>query len=423
MIKLFHDVLPNGIECGVAEAAGRHVVSFQVRVLAGHVNEPVDRLGLARIVEGTIDKGTPKRSAQELSDAFDDIGAVRGAGSGRETTTFTCTVLPEHLDRALELHAEMLRTPTLPSKAVEVNVELARQELTALQDDPQGLVEKHITPRAYGPVLGRHPLGEPTTLNHITRSDVEQFWKAHYHNGRIVAVFAGPVGPNAAADLLGRHFDGFGERRAQGREAHEFIFTPGRTHVIKALEQQQMAICWPGVDATHLDFPVQQVALGILSGGMSGRLFTEVREKRGLVYWVSAWQDTPRGVGMMFLGASTTPDRCDETYATMLREVDRLSEDIEDDELRRAVTGLVAAHDTRGDSTRARCVEIGNDLFFFGRPIPLEEKVAKLEAVTINDVRRYLAEHRRDQLCVLTLGPRPLSASGCVSPAAVEAAQ
>jgi predicted Zn-dependent peptidase len=178
------------------------------------------------------------------------------------------------------------------------------------------------------------------------------------------------------------------------------------------LEQEHIAICWPGVDATHDEFPVQQVTLGILSGGMSGRLFTEVREKRGLVYWVSAWQETPRGSGMVFLGASTTPDRCAKTYTTLLHEVDRLAEDITQDELDRAITGIVANQETRGDATRSRCAELASDLFFFGRPVPIEEKVAKVQAVTIEDIRRYLALHPRDRLCVITLGPRPLVSLG-----------
>ena len=158
----------------------------------------------------------------------------------------------------------------------------------------------------------------------------------------------------------------------------------------------------------HDDFPVQQVVLGVLSGGMGARLFTEVREKQGLAYWVSAWQETPRKYGMMFLGASTTPERCDRTYRTLLSEVDRLADDIEPAELQRAITGMVANHVTRGNATRARCALLANDLFFFGRPIPIEEKLDKIRAVTVKDVQRYLHTYPRDELCVVTLGPKKL---------------
>ncbi len=408
MIAASHDSLPCGIEYGVIPLPRRHVVSLQIRVLAGACCEPEDKLGLARTVQETIDKGTQNLTGRQLSDAFDAIGATRGSGTGRETTTFTCTVLPEHLDRAVELHAELLRKTTFPEEAVKVSLELSRQELTALEDDAHGLLDKLISAQVYGPLLGRHPLGERETIDRIDRSDLEDFWRVHFHAGRMIISVAGPIEPSRIADLLAKHFDNFGSATRQGRTAYPVEFVARATHHHKELEQEQIAICWPGLDATHVDFPVQQAVIGILSGGMSGRLFTEVREKRGLVYWVAAWQETPRGTGMMFLGASTTPERCDKTYSALLREVDRLAEDITKSELDRAVIGIVASKDTRGDMTRAHCGELAGDLFFFGRPISMEEKVAKLEAVTVDDVRRYLAEHSRDRLSVVTLGPRPL---------------
>ena len=412
MKEIVHQQLTSGLEYGVTPLPDRHVVSFQLRILAGMASEPPRTLGLARLVEETLDKGTEAYTAQGLADAFDAIGAGRQSGTGRETMTFTCTVLPEHFERALELHAELLRRPKFPDDAVAVNVQLGKQELVALDDDAHGLVDKLITRQAYGPVAGRHQLGEHETLERITRTDLENYWRTHFCSGRIIAAVAGGIEPRRVADALTRHFDGFGSSRREGREALPIEFNPKTTHHDKALEQEHIAICWPGVDATHDEFPVQQVTLGILSGGMSGRLFTEVREKRGLVYWVSAWQETPRGAGMVFLGASTTPDRCAKTYTTLLHEVDRLAEDITQDELDRAVTGIVANQETRGDATRSRCAELASDLFFFGRPVPIEEKVAKVQAVTIEDIRRYLTLHPRDRLCVITLGPRPLVGLG-----------
>lgn len=404
-----HATLPCGIEFAALPLPRRHVVSFQVRVLAGAAGEPAEQYGLARLVGETIDKGTQRRTGQEVSDAFDAIGARQGIGTGRESTTFSCSVLPDQFERAAELVAEVIRTPTFPEDSLRANLELARQELLALEDDPQGLVDKHISLLAYGPKLGHHTVGEPDTLERIRRDDLERYWQRHFSAGRMLVSVAGAIEPKHAADVFQRLFDGCGSAVRVGRETFAPSFTAGRSHHAKDLEQEHIGICWPGVEATDAEFPVQQVILGILSGGMSGRLFTEVREKLALVYWVSAWQETPRGTGMLFLGASTTPERCDKTYATLLREVDRLAEDITEDELHRAVTGIVAQQETRGDSTRSRCAELVNDLFFFGRPMPPEEKIARVQRVTIADIRRYLGTHRRDRLCVVTLGPRPLA--------------
>ncbi len=409
MTDFIHDTLPCGIEYALTPLPRRHVVSFQLRVIGGLCTEPANRLGLTRLTMETIDKGTERRSGRELSDAFDAIGAVHANATGRESVQFTCTVLPEHLEQAVALHAEMIRTPTFPDDAFRVNVELARQELTALEDDAQGLADKLISARAFGPYLGRHGLGERDAIDQVTREDVLNYWRQNFTTGRMILAVAGPVEPTRIVELFERAFSGFGSAQPDGRAVWPVSFSDGVTHHHKTLEQEQISLCFSAVAANHADYPVQQAVIGILSGGMSGRLFTEVREKLGLVYWVSAWQDTPRGAGRVFLGASTTPERCDKTFAALLREVDRLAEDITTDELVRAVTGIVAAQETRGDSTRARCAELASDLFFFSRPVPPEEKTARVHAVTVQDIRRYLAEHPREKLCVVTLGPRPLS--------------
>ena len=310
----------------------------------------------------------------------------------------------------------MLRTPTFPDDAIAVNIELARQELHALEDDAQSLIDKLIGVPAYGSLLGRHPLGENETLDRISRDDLDTYWRGHFHAGRMLVALAGAVDPDHAAAVFDEHFSDFGGGQREGRQAFEAEFVAGGVHHPKELEQEHIGVCWPGVDAPHDDFPVQQVMLRLLAGGMSARLFTEVREKQGLVYWVNAWHETPRGSGRIFLGASTTPDRCEQTFATLLREVDRLADDIEQDELERAITGIVASKETRGDTTGARCAELTSDLFFFGRPVPPEEKIAKVQAVTTADIRRYLATYPRDRLCVMTLGPKPLTNRRAGSP-------
>ncbi|MBI1827104.1 MAG: insulinase family protein [Planctomycetes bacterium] len=407
--KIDHNTLACGVEYGVVELPKRHVAAFQIRILAGTCNEPEHLPGLARLVEDTLDKGTERHTGRELSDAFDVIGAGRNSGAGRETAAFTCTVLPEHFERALELHAELLCQPTFPDDVVKVNLDLTRQELKALEDEPQALLDKLMAPKALGPILGRHPLGDRSGIDRITTGDLRQFWKSHYSSGRMIVSVAGPMNESRVAAALNRCFEGFGPSKRETNGLPPAVFTPGVNHHSKDLAQEHIAVCWPGVDATHDDFPIQQVILGVLAGGMSGRLFTEVREKQGLVYWVSAWQETPRGFGLLYMGASTTPERCKKTYDTLLREVNRLSDDLTESELERAKTGIIAGWETRGDATRARCSELASDLYFFGRPMPMSERVSRIQRVTRDDVSRYLRTYRRDQLCVMTLGPRALT--------------
>ncbi len=410
MSQLIHRHLSCGIEFAAEVLPGRPTAALEIRVLAGAAHDPADRLGLARLVEETLDKGTARRSGRELLDAFDAIGAQRSSATGRDTTAFGCVCLPEYLPQAIELHAEMLRTPTFPEEACRVAIELAVQELSAIEDDPQALTDKLMDRQAYGPFLGRHPLGEKETLQRIGRADIAEHWQATFSAGRLLVGVAGPVDPERIADCLEECFAGFGPPSPNGREAPPLVFSAVRTHHPKELAQEHIGICYPGVPVTHADYPVERVLIGVLAGGMSGRLFTEVREKQGLVYWVGAWHEHPRNAGMIHLGASSTPANADKTYRTLLREVDRLSDDLLESEVDRAIVGIAARTETRGDITRAHCSELVGDLFHYGYPVPMEEKIARVEAVTVDAVKRYLAAHPRDSLSVVTLGPRELAA-------------
>ena len=405
----YHQTLDCGIELVGAYLSTRRAVAAEMRVLAGASDEPSDQLGVAHLVNETLDKGTEKRGGRELLDAFDVLGASHSSWVGRECSGFNFLCLPEFLDRTVELHAEFLRTPTFPEEACTVAVELARQELTALEDDPHALLDKLLGIKGYGSLLGRHSLGERETLERISRADIRAQWEATYHGGRMLVSVAGPLQPQAVADTLERHFEGFGASARAGRAPKSIEFAAGEWHFPKDTEQEHIGLCYAGVPMNDDELPVQRVVLGALAGGMSARLFTEVREKQGLAYWVSAWPEYPRGSGMIFLGASTTPARCAKTYAALLREIDWIEKGLTADELSRAKAGITVRSALAGDVTRARCAELIDDVFHFGRPLPREEKIARVQAVTVDDVKRYLAAHPRAPLCVVTLGPRELS--------------
>ena len=219
---------------------------------------------------------------------------------------------------------------------------------------------------------------------------------------------AGRVDCDAVVKRLEKNFKGWGDSTPAGRVDADFVFTPARKHKRQKLEQEYIAISLPGVARASADFPAEQVLIGVLSGGMSGRLFTEVREKQGLVYSVGAWHEQPRGRGMIMLSASTTPARCDQTYRTLLRELERVSEDLTEAEVVRARDSLVAHAMTEDDLTAARNAGISDDLFHFGKPIGAGPKIAAVKRITLADVRDYAKRLRRDRVCVATLGEKEL---------------
>ncbi len=404
--------LSNGIELALLPAPRRSVVSIEMRFLAGFAFEKPDRLGVAHVLAEVLTKGTPRRDGRALNDAFDEIGAGYGVSAGRETFAFSCLCLPEFTQRALELHAEMIREPSLPDEACRVAIDLTRQCLEALEDDPPELAKKYLHQQTYGQPLNRHVYGEAASLQRMTREDVMNHWRSLFRPDRLQAAVVGPLEPPAVVDLFERLFEpllaGVPNETASPPRSFAFQFRPTCSHYTKELEQEQIGICFPGASATSNDEAIERVTIGMLSGGMSSRLWTAIREKQGLVYWVGAWFDRPRAGGIVHLGSACTPQNLDQTCEDLLREVDRMEEDVNEQEVQRAINGIIAATQTHGDTTRATAVRLVNDLFYLGRPVPVEEKLDRIRAVTVQDVRRYLHDHPRNRLGIVTLGPRDL---------------
>lgn len=406
--EFVHEALNSGVEFAADVLPQRHTVALCFRVLAGVADDPLELTGIGAAVERTLSKGTRRYDGRGLADAFDQLGAQWATASGRQTTLARVLCLPEFVPDVVELVAEMICHPTFPDEACRVAVELARQELQQMEDEPFELLRVMVQRLTLGPVLGRHAGGTFESLKRISPDVIRTHWRRMYHAGRLQVAAAGPVDPQRLAHQVDQCFAGLGSAERQGRAPAEFGFKPARQHQPKELEQQYIGITLPGRARDDADFATEQVLLGVLSGGMSGRLFTEVREKQGLVYWVGAWHEQPRGAGILHLGASTTPERCDRTFETLLRELRRVGEDLNEAETVRARDGLIAQHETEDDLTRARAAALSDDLFHFGRPIGPGPKLDAVRRVTLEDVAAYARQLPLDQLCVAAVGPRAL---------------
>jgi len=406
--EFVHRDLDSGVEFATELLPQRDTVSMCFRVLTGVVDDPPELTGVGSLVERTLSKGTERYDGRALADAFDSVGAQWSSLSGRQSMIVRVVCLPEFVLDIVDLVAEMICHPTFPQDACQVAVELAQQDLRHMEDEPHELLRVMIQRLTLGPLLGRYPGGEPETLARITRDEIQSHWRQCYDAGRLQVAVAGPVDAGALAERIDARFAGLGRAQRAGREPADFTFQPGRLHRHKDLQQEYIGITLPGVPRDHEDFATEQVLIGVLSGGMSGRLFTEVREKQGLVYWVGAWHEEPRGKGIVHLGASTTPERCHRTYETLLRELERLAEDLSEQETRRARDALIAQHETESDLTRARAAGLSEDLFYFSRPVGLTPKLEAIRAVTVGAVEDFVRRLPRDRICVATLGPRAL---------------
>lgn len=407
--QFIHRYLDCGVELAVDPLPQRRTVSLYVRVLAGLADEVEEYNGVAALVEEVLPKGTKKYTGPQLADAFDRLGVKWGGSLGRQSTLLRAVCMPEFTLDVVDLFTEMLIRPTFPEEACRVAVELSEQELRNLDDEPDDLLRRLLQRITYGPIYGRWAGGTQESLARIKREQLLAYYKQFYRAGRMQVVAAGPVDADALAAHVEQRFCGFGLADHGGREPASMSFEPARAHQQKELEQEYIGLSLVGADRESPHFATEQVLIGVLAGGMSGRLFTEVREKQGLVYWVGAWHEQPRGRGIIHLGASTTPARCEQTYKTLLRELERVGEDLAEDEVRRARNSILAHAMTEDDLTRARGAGLSDDLFHFGRPVGLTAKLAAVERVTLADVRAYAAALPRERVCVATVGPKELA--------------
>jgi predicted Zn-dependent peptidase len=395
--------LPGGLRFVGEQLERSEAVAVAIRVPAGAKDDPANKLGLADLVQETLLKGTRKRDARAISDAFDFYGIQHGEYTGTESTLLQLRCLPEHVGKALELLREVLSQPSFPEKECETAKVQAVQMLKRLEDEPLSKVFVLLKELYFGTEWGHPELGSESTIPDVSRSDIEAFWKAHYIPAGTIAAVAGRFDPQALHTCL----EGLLANAGPAWPLESPPPAPAealRKHVYKDSEQTQIAMAFPAVPRSHPAYYTARMAVGVLAGGMSGRLFTEVREKRGLVYAVGAQTVSLRGAGAIYVYAGTTAPRAAETLTVLKAELARLGQDLTQEELERAKIGLKAHMLMDQESTYHRSRELLDDVYLENRVVPVAEVVQKIDAVTVKDVTEYWNSHPVEPYALVMLG-------------------
>ncbi|ACO47279.1 pitrilysin family protein [Deinococcus deserti] len=402
--------LPGGLRVAFERRSGPGF-AFDLRVPVGNAHDPPGQEGAAGVLEEWLFKGAAGLDARALQDAFDDLGVRRGGGVGPEATRFTASGLSADLGAALRLTASVLVQPELPDAELPVLTDLARQDLEGLADSPSDLLAVHARQLAFPPPAGSpfagfaHPAsGTPGGLQALTPAGLRAHLGRYGQAGSVLGLVA-DLEPADAFDLV---HHALGELRpGQDAQVPAVFRAGGRAHHTDAdAEQTHLSITAPGVAPVNSDWLAWQVALTALSGGSASRLFTAVREERGLAYAVSASSVLLGGQGFLSVYAGSTPDRAPETLEVVLNELSRLPQGLEPEEFRRACTGLTTSVVFGAESLRGRAGSLTRDIAVFGRVRPIPELRARLAALTLEDVNAFLAGYDpAAHATVTTLGP------------------
>ncbi|WP_010582883.1 M16 family metallopeptidase [Schlesneria paludicola] len=404
--EIHHKTLSNGLTVLVETMPAVRSAAFTLLIPAGSAFDPAGQNGTASALADWITRGTGSMSSRELLSAFDRLGIQAHESASLNHLVISGACLSENLPAALRLYGEVIRHPLFNEDDFEAVMAGVEQSLLVIEDEPRQKVMFELVRRCFPSPWGKPAEGTLEDLEQITPDAVrQQFRRCVRPQGAILGI-AGNVTLEELAPILD---EAFGDWSG----ANEIVLKTGargvyRDHLSHESTQTHIGVSYPAVPYGADDYYQAWAAVNVLSGGMSSRLFTEVREKRALCYSVYASLNSIKSEGQVLCYAGTTSERAQETLDVLLRELVRLGEGIEEEELARCKARAKSSLIMAQESTGGRAGSLARNWFYLGRIVTMEEVRAKIEALTTQTVLDYVKAHPAQDFTVLTIGPEPL---------------
>lgn len=396
----------NGLTLLVEPMTHVQSAAFTIMTPAGSIYEPTGENGTAATALDLMTRGAGDRSSRELSAALDFLGVQGNDSVGWNFLSFSGATLGEKLADALPIYADIVQRPTLPEEQFPAVINGAVQSLLSIEDEPQRKVFVELRKQCYDDPWGRSADGTLDDLPKLTPQKLVEFVQQNVRpNGTLIGV-AGNVDPEEIRKTVEECF-GEWEQLAEP-ELVPAKCTGGIQHLDHDSAQTHIGLAFDAVSYGNDDYLTAWAAVSILSGGSSSRLFTEVREKRGLCYSVYATLNSLLSEGRVFAYAGTTTERAQETLDVMLDEIRKLNHGIDESELRRCQARAKSSLIMQQESTQSRASAIARDWFHLGRVKTLQEIRDAVEAITVDQILDYLNRHPLKNVTLLTIGAKPL---------------
>ncbi|HYO24572.1 MAG TPA: pitrilysin family protein [Lacipirellulaceae bacterium] len=373
----------------------------------GYSVDPADRLGLASLLCDFAFRGAGSRDSRALVYDLENLGVERGESVSSAHTGFSAATLAGSLSEALGIFADVVRRPHLTDiDQLEAARLVCLQEIAGVEDEPSQKLMDELRRRAYPDPWGRTGQGDEAGVQAATAAEVRKHWAANYRpNGAILGV-AGKIDWDRLVEDVERLFGDWNPVEAS--EPQERPAATGSPHTHFEGNQCHIGIAFPSVPYRDPQYLAAWAAVGALSDGMSSRLFTEVREKRGLCYTVNASLQTQLTRARVLCYAGTTAERAQETLDVTYAELVRLGAGIEQAELDRLKARIKSGLIMQQESTSSRSGSIARDWYHLGRVRSLEELGAEVDALSATTINEYLEEHPPGDFVFATLGPAEL---------------
>lgn len=375
--------LSNGLIVATETLPHIESVALGVWVKSGARNERDDEHGLAHLLEHMAFKGTERRSAWKIASEIEDVGGEINAATSVETTSFYARVLSDDVPLAMDILADILTESKFDAHELEREQHVILQEIGAAHDTPDDIVFDRFTETAFRhQTIGRSILGTPETVKSFTSKQLHDFMERQYGADRMVVVAAGDVQHDAFVREVEKRMGSF-RAKAESALPNYAHYVGGDFREDRDLMDAQIVLGFEGRAYHVRDFYASQVLSMILGGGMSSRLFQEVREKRGLCYSIYAFHWGFSDTGIFGVHAATGQSDIGELVPVIVSELQKAGEMIQQEELDRARAQYRAGLVMSAESAASRASQIARQLLLFGRPITKDELVERLSNLTV----------------------------------------
>ena len=380
--------LPNGFRIVTERMPGLASASVGIWVTAGARHERVEQNGIAHFLEHMAFKGTERRNALQIAEAIEDVGGYINAYTSREVTAYYARVLEADVPLAVDLIGDILLNPLFESREIEVERGVILQEIGQALDTPDDVIFDWLQEQAYPEQpIGRTILGPSDRVSAFGRADLDDFVREHYGPDQMILAAAGAVDHDALCKIAESLFGHLAPRAH--RNADPARFTGGEMREIRKLEQAHFALAFESPGYRDDAIYIAQVYGSILGGGMSSRLFQELRENRGLCYTIFAQAGAYADTGMLTIYSGTSAAELPDLAHLTIDEMKRAADDMTPAEVARARTQMKAGLLMGMESPSNRAERLARLLSIWDRVPPLEETVDRIDAVTTGDVREF----------------------------------
>jgi predicted Zn-dependent peptidase len=396
--------LPNGLRIVTDTMSGVETASLGIWVDVGTRNEAKEINGVAHLLEHMAFKGTRRRSARAIAEAIENVGGHLNAYTSREHTAYYARVLKDDVPLAVDLLSDILQHSVFDAEELERERTVILQEIGQALDTPDDVIFDRFQEQAYPDQgLGRPVLGQAEIIRTIKREKIAQYMATHYGASRMVLSAAGAVDHDRVVDLALQSFGGLADQPVAKPEPAAYV--GGDLRETKDLEQVHLVLGFPSVGYADPDYYAVSMLSTLLGGGMSSRLFQEVREKRGLVYTIYAFAASYEDGGLFGIYAGTGEDEVTELMPVLCDELVGTADSLTEAEIQRTRAQLKASLLMGLESSSSRAEHFANQMLIYGRPLSTAEMVTRIDAVDQATIARVARRIFAGPPTLAALGP------------------